>query len=153
MIDEETRLLILKKTWCHGQSILPIYAIVLLLWWWNLEEHSFQLVLAAIYLPVWAWYSYNSVLIIDESGTLPYSKVCTFGVTAMLAHLLVFMVAVRELSDTGHMLMMIASALLFVETFAFLLVVTAFRHEIRTSPQNEPFNHNNHDDENANMYV
>lgn len=48
----------------------------------------------------------------------------------MLAHLLTFDLATHDLSDTGHMLMMIASGLFFVETGAFLLVVTACRREI-----------------------
>jgi hypothetical protein len=62
----------------------------------------------------------------------------------MLAHLLVFMVAIQELADTWHTLMTIASGLFFVETGAFLLVVTAFRHEITTF-QNDPLNRNNNE--------
>lgn len=79
----------------------------------------------------------SAVLVIDQNGTLPYTKICGFGVVAMLAHLLVFLIAIQDLSDTGHMLMAIASGLFFIETGAFLLVVTAFRREIRTI-QNEP---------------
>lgn len=59
----------------------------------------------------------------------------------MLAHALVFTVAIRALSDAWHMLMTIASCLFFVETGAFLLVVSAFRCEIAPS-QNEPLNRN-----------
>ena len=58
----------------------------------------------------------------------------------MLAHLLTFMVAIQELAHTAHMLVMIVSGLAFVETGAFLLVVTAFRNEINVSLQNEPLN-------------
>ena len=57
----------------------------------------------------------------------------------MLSHVLVFAVAIRELSDTAHMLMTIASALFFIETGAFLLVVTLFRRQI-VATQNEPLN-------------
>ena len=80
---------------------------------------------------------HSAVLVIDQNGTLPYGKICGFGVAAMLAHLLVFTVAIQLLSDTAHMLMTVASSLFFVETGAFLLVVTIFRREIVTA-QNEP---------------
>lgn len=76
---------------------------------------------------------FSAVLLIDQNGTLPYTKICGFGVVAMLAHLLVFMVAIQDMADTGHMLITIASGLFFVETGAFLLVVTGFRHTITTS--------------------
>ena len=58
----------------------------------------------------------------------------------MLAHLLTFMVATQELADTGHILMTIASGLFFVETGAFLLVVTAFRREITSQSENQLLN-------------
>lgn len=63
IVDEETRQLILRKTWCHGQSILPIYSVVLLAWWWHLDKHPAQLVLASLVLPLWAWYSYQWVFV------------------------------------------------------------------------------------------
>ena len=85
--------------------------------------------------------TFSAVLVIDRNGQLPYAKICGFGVIAMLAHLLVFMVAIQGLSDTWHMLMTIASGLFFVETGAFLLVVSAFRREVTTT-QNEPLNRN-----------
>lgn len=81
----------------------------------------------------------SAVLVIDENGTLPYRKICGFGIFAMLAHLLVFLVATQELADSWHTLITIASGLFFVETGAFLLVVTTFRHEITTS-QSDPLN-------------
>ncbi len=59
MIDEETRQIILRKTWCHGQAILPVYAVLLLAWWWHMEARPFQLILASVVLPIWAWYSYK----------------------------------------------------------------------------------------------
>lgn len=55
----------------------------------------------------------------------------------MLMHLVVLLVAIQQLSNTWHMLMMIASGLFLVETGAFLLVVTFFRHEITTTSQTE----------------
>ena len=78
---------------------------------------------------------------IDWNGRLPHAKICGFGAIAMLAHVLVFTVAIQDLSDTWHMLMTIASGLFFVETGAFLLVVSAFRREVTTT-QNEPLNCN-----------
>ncbi len=84
---------------------------------------------------------FSAVHVIDRNGRLPCAKICGFGVIAMLAHSLVFTVAIRALSDAWHMLMTIASCLFFVETGAFLLVVSAFRREI-TAPQEEPFNRN-----------
>jgi len=135
IIDEETRQIILRKTWCHGQAILPPYSIVLLLWWWHSLEQPrpFTVVFAALVLPIWAWYSYHAVLIVDQNnGTLPYRNICGFGVVAMLAHLLTFRVAIQSWADstTGHMLLAIFSGLAFVETGAFLLVVTALRREV-----------------------
>ena len=59
IVDEETRQIILRKTWCHGQAVLPLYSIVLLSWCFNLDAHPFQLVLAAIVFPIWSWYSYQ----------------------------------------------------------------------------------------------
>jgi hypothetical protein len=55
----------------------------------------------------------------------------------MLMHLVVLLVAIQQLSNTWHMLMMIASGLFLVETGAFLLVVTFFRHEITTTSQTD----------------
>ena len=55
----------------------------------------------------------------------------------MISHIVVLLVAIQELTNSVHMIITIVSGLAVVETGAFLLVVTAFRHEI-TSPQNEP---------------
>jgi hypothetical protein len=49
------------------------------------------------------------------------------GLLVELAHAFVFAVAMKQLSDTFHLIMMIASGLFFIETAAFLTVVTAFR--------------------------
>ena len=55
----------------------------------------------------------------------------------MLFHVTVLLVAIQNTKETWHMLMMIASGLFFVETGAFLFVVTCFRHEITITSQNE----------------
>lgn len=149
IVDEETRKLILKKTWCHGQAVLPIYAIVIFLWWLSLEAHPVSLVAVSLVLPIWSWYSYNAVVCIDEQhGALPYPKICTLGVLAMIAHLLTFVVATQDLSDTSHMLLAIASGLFFVETGAFLLVVTTFRNEIASSVSQPLYSNGQEDEEN-----
>jgi len=59
MVDEETRQILLRKTWCHGQAILPAYSALLLAWWWHMEARPFRLVLASVVLPTWALYSYQ----------------------------------------------------------------------------------------------
>jgi hypothetical protein len=141
IVDEETRRLILKKTWCHGQAVLPFWSIVILVWWWNLDNNPFQLVLAAIVFPPWSVYSYNTVIALDEgNGALPYPNICSFGILAMLAHLLIFLVAIQDLADTVHMLLTVASGLFFMETGAFLLVVTACRNEIAPQLSTRPLN-------------
>ncbi len=81
---------------------------------------------------------FSAVLVIDRDGRLPCAKICGFGVIAMLAHSLVFTVAIRALSDAWHMLMTIASCLFFVETtvttVVILMQVYPDGHDSRTSP-------------------
>ena len=132
LVDEETRRLLLKKTWCHGQSILPLYSFFLLFQWLS-AGHSLPLLLGACVLPVWSFFSYRAVVAIESEGVsreLPYRNVCVFGVVVMMVHLWVFLCTLRNLSGKGNMLMLVASGLFFVETGAFLLVVTFFRGEI-----------------------
>ena len=106
-----------------------------------------NVVVNVIITPTISIYS-SAVLVIDRNGTLPYPKICGFGVAAMLMHILVLLVAIQALSNTWHMLMMIASGLFFVETGAFLLVVTCFRHEITiTATQTERLRQQHYDDE------
>ena len=75
MIDDETRDMIIKKTWCHGQAIMPIYGVVLL--WWYLrynddaedegssssssQDRPLALLIAALFLPYWCYISYRSI--------------------------------------------------------------------------------------------
>ncbi len=92
------------------------------------------------------WLS-SAVLVIDRNGTLPYPKICGFGVLAMMMHVLVLLVAIQKLASTSHVLMMIASGLFFFETGAFLLVVTFFRHEISATSQTERLRQHHYDDE------
>ena len=131
LVDEETRRVLLKKTWCHGQSILPPYSIFLLFRWFGAGHSSLSFLLGAFILPVWSWFSYRVVAIDSCGGKLPYRNVCVFGVVSMMVHLSIFLsVLSDDLSGAGNMLMLVASGLFFVETGAFLLVVTAFRNEI-----------------------
>ena len=92
------------------------------------------------------WYMSSAVLVIDRNGTLPYPKICGFGVLAMIMHILVLLVAIKK-ANTWHVLMMIASGLFFVETGAFLLVVTFFRHEITATSQTERLRQHHYDNE------
>lgn len=132
LVDEETRRLLLKKTWCHGQSILPLYSVYLLFRWLS-TGYPLPLLLGACVLPVWSFFSYRSVVAIDNEGgsrKLPYRNVCVFGVVAMMTHLSIFIYVRGNLSEKGNMLMLVASGLFLIETCAFLLVVTALRSEI-----------------------
>ena len=165
--DEETRQLILKKTWCHGQAVLPLYSIMLLVWWYHLESPSFVLVEAAFALGIWSWYSFRAVFRImgsrnndsafaggaairnqqrdetdinirsadgadaDGAHSFHYPKLCALGICAMISHLSIFIIAIPDCKvDTMHMLFSISSGLLFIETGAFLVVVTSLREEI-----------------------
>eukprot|EP00980_Cylindrotheca_fusiformis_P025427 scaffold13694_cov64-Cylindrotheca_fusiformis.AAC.2 len=76
ILDEETtRALILKKTWCHGQAILPVWTVLILLWWWNSDTTTrpFPLLFAACIFAPWSIYSYNAVIALNEQHrTIPY---------------------------------------------------------------------------------
>lgn len=144
ILEEETRQIILKKTWCHGQSILPIYSIFLIAW--SYHGNAFILVPAACVLCFWSFFSYRVVfhLMLGSRGTPTqtfYPKTCIVGIFAMISHLSTFLVAIQNYKEsTTHLLMSVASGLLFVETGAFLVVVTTLREEI-VSPRLIPNNH------------
>ena len=142
MIDDETRDMIIKKTWCHGQAIMPIYGVVLL--WWYLRYNDggdaenegssrpVALLLAALFLPYWCYISYRSIFTLFS-----YQTMIIGGLFVEISHTLVISVAIRNLTDTFHLLMFIASSLFFIETIAFLIVVTIFRTKIEESQQQQ----------------
>ena len=116
-IDEETRVLVLKKTWCHGQLVLPAFAAFYL----YLSVASFHLILlfAAIVLPIWSYFSYQKMI---SSASAPSPVVFwTLATLAQVAHAGVFAYSFR--AEQTNLLLTISSGLFFVETIAFLLVV------------------------------
>jgi hypothetical protein len=122
LIDDETKKIIIQKTWCHGQAVAPVYGIICL--WWYLQNgyQPPQLLVASFFLPYWCYLSYRSIFI-----EFSYKTIVIGGALAELSHVLVFTVTIQALDKTMHLLMCIASILFFVETAAFLAVVTAFR--------------------------
>ena len=147
MIDDETRDMIIKKTWCHGQAIMPIYGVVLL-WWYlryndggddddaedegssssSFQDRPLALLIAALFLPYWCYISYRSIFTLFS-----YQTMIIGGLFVEISHVLVISVAIRNLNDTFHLLMFIASSLFFIETIAFLIVVTIFRTKLEES--------------------
>lgn len=129
-IDEETRLLILKKTWCHGQLVLPVFAILYLYLFVALPQRHLIFLWAAVILPLWSYVSYHHVLSSPVLLTTitPTTLFWGLAVCVEMAHLGVFWtvwgIAQEAQGQSGmNVLMLIASGLFFIETLAFLLVV------------------------------
>jgi hypothetical protein len=57
-MDEETRRLVLHKTWCHGQLLLPILALWYL--WIFVHSGGLALLYAALVLPLWSYVSWKA---------------------------------------------------------------------------------------------
>lgn len=124
-IDEETCVLILKKTWCHGQLVLPVFSVIYLYIFFTVSSMTIRtdvnwiLLYAAVVLPIWSYFSYQKMI---SSMAAPSSA--AFWILAALvqvAHAGVFVYSLQ--TDTTNLLLMISSGLFLVETFAFLLVV------------------------------
>ena len=136
LIDEETRVMILKKTWCHGQLVLPVLSVWYL---WLLASSASSsmmdkvvLLYAGIALPCWSYLSYRAVA---SSGPTP----ATFGWGALvqLAHAGILWRAARDTlssNTTTNTILAIVSALLLIETAAFLLVLYKFGRTTTTRP-------------------
>jgi hypothetical protein len=86
------------------------------------ETAPLTLLLASLFLPGWCYLSYQSIFVSFSYKTILYG-----GLLVELAHAFVFAAAMKQLSGTFHLIMLIASGLFFIETAAFLTVVTAFR--------------------------
>lgn len=140
LVDAETKQVIIQKTWCHGQAICPVYGIVILWWYIDSEFQSMSLIFPGLFLPYWCYLSYRSIFI-----SFDYRTILIGGLLAEVSHAIVFSVAVQHLEKTMHMVIFIVSILLFIETAAFLGVVTAFRPRDPTDGNNnttssEPLN-------------
>jgi hypothetical protein len=125
LVDEDTRRLLLKKTWCHGQLVLPLFAV----WYFLLfVQGSAGLVFlyAALVLPAWSYGSW--VYVRDETNnTISRHQFLAGGCLVELAHLGVLLSACRDLSSTQNLFLVIVSGLFLVETAAFLMVVAFCR--------------------------
>ena len=123
LIDQETKQIIIQKTWCHGQAITPVYGTICFWWYVTNNFKPTSLLFAALFLPYWCFLSYRSIFV-----EFSYRTIIIGGVLVEIAHMLVFWTALQtQLKQTFHLLMFIASILFFIETAAFLGVVTAFR--------------------------
>jgi len=110
--------IILKKIWCHGQLVLPMFGVFYL--YWSFREKSIGLAFAGIVLPFWSMLSYRAVFVPHKF------RACTFWIGAgyvQTAHLIAFLYFLQSAaSSSGSLLLVIASVLFFIETLAFLLV-------------------------------
>jgi hypothetical protein len=133
LIDEETRQMVIKKTWCHGQLVAPMYSIVLL-WWYFAGPRATILWFPILYFPCWCYWSYKNVF-----GDFSFQQVLAGGILAELCHAIVLILAIRAGLDqsTSNLIICIAAGLFLIETAAFLCVVTALRASSR-SPQSIP---------------
>ncbi|CAJ1959252.1 unnamed protein product [Cylindrotheca closterium] len=119
-IDEETRVLILKKTWCHGQLVLPAFS-VFYLYLFFASVKNFILLFAAIVLPIWSYLSYQKMISSTKAPSPHFFWM--LATLAQVAHVGVFVYSLQ--AEETNLLLTISSGLFFVETIAFLLVVRA----------------------------
>jgi len=140
LVDEETRRLLLQKTWCHGQLVLPVFAVWYLVLFFQGSGRVY--LVAAIILPTWSYYSWRSINhnhsnadhhTNETQPNAPTSSsrriATTFpaflvgGILVELAHLSVLLTAVQDISSSTNLFLVIASGLFLVETAAFMAVV------------------------------
>jgi hypothetical protein len=120
-MDEETRQMILKKTWCHGQVLAPALGLVCLVWF--AHRPSFGLLYAGIVLPAWCYVSYRNVF-----GSIHPWQLVAGGVAVEIAYLAILVLSIpgaKDKSDPSrnwYTLLSVASGLLAFETLAFLAV-------------------------------
>lgn len=143
-MDEETRQMVLKKTWCHGQLVAPLYSVAIM--WWYFSHHLLLVLWVPIlYFPCWCYMSFQNVF-----TDFSYPMLLAGGLAAEMCHGIVLMQAVGVgLDQTANLLFCIASGLFLFETFAFLCVVTALRPsesavsrptQLLLSSTNHPYN-------------
>jgi hypothetical protein len=133
-LDADATAVVLKKTWCHGQAIGPLYGAVCL-YLYASNNLSVGLLVAGIVLPIWSYVSYRAVFC-----NYNYRVVLLGGALAMLCHLWVFLIALPYVTETRFLFLTLAAALLFLETLAFLGVVVVLRpppRDIRASEDYE----------------
>lgn len=133
LIDADTREIIMQKTWCHGQAVCPVYGIVILWWYVDNGLRPIALIFPGFFLPYWCYLSYRSIFI-----NFDYRKILIGGLLAEVSHGIVFFVAIKHLEKTMHMIIFVTSLLFFIETAAFLGVVTAFQPQRGPDDNTEP---------------
>jgi hypothetical protein len=163
LIDNETRTIIIQKTWCHGQLLAPLYGLLCWIWFFRQEQQQQQtnndniyystvsaniiLIYSGIILPLWCYVSYRNVFIKFSSRVLLIG-----GILVEIAYISVFVLSIQEihrissfstinntttnnynLSKSYFMLMTIASGLFAIETFVFILVATTLHKHINNN--------------------
>ena len=120
-MDEETRQMVLKKTWCHGQVLAPALGLVCLVWF--AYQPSFGLLYAGIVLPSWCYVSYRNVF-----GSIQPWQLVAGGIAVEIAYLAILVLSIPRAKDKADSsrnwftLLSVASGLLAFETLAFLAV-------------------------------
>mgnify|MGYP003336932499 CR=1 FL=1 len=128
LVDNETRNIIIQKTWCHGQAVAPVYGIICL-WWYGSNQFQPRILLfPSLYLPYWCFLSYRSIFV-----EFSYATCLIGGVLAEVAHFFVFIASLEKLQQSLHLFMFIASTLFFIETAVFLGAIISFGQRIPLS--------------------
>ena len=149
MIDDDAKEAIVQKTWLFGQSVIPIYTLVLIWWYIRYNAHNehngvedddgrpWTLLFAIFALPYWCYFSYKAVYKpYDKSKKNTFttkqskldSKTTTMliigGILMSILHLLILRLA----NSVNHhnTVIFIASCLFFIVTLSFVMMVTIF---------------------------
>ena len=146
LVDEDTRRLLLKKTWCHGQLVLPAFA----LWyfWLFIQGKGLCFLYGCIVLPCWSYYSWETISA-DTHHTnsgIPskvFQKFIVGGFLVEIAHFGIFLTALQDgISTTINLFLVITSGLLFIETAAFIGVVGMCRRRVGNSASTNDVGYN-----------
>ena len=127
-LDAATSRLLMKKTWCHGQIIAAFQGMFYAYWGLcssNMPQACRILLgLSAVALPVWTWTSWCAM----HGRTSFHGKlILGFGSALLVLYIAIFQIALRDSDNPLQLAAMIVTALQFVETLAYLLVVAWLR--------------------------
>jgi hypothetical protein len=112
--DNETRFL-LYKVWCHGQSLAP--PLLGVLCFFSSSISTLEAVSVMILLSIWPVVSWNAM----QRPNL--HRVVVGGLVVELIYSYILAVTPARNASTFELLLFIATVLLMVETFAYLLVM------------------------------
>eukprot|EP00534_Pseudo-nitzschia_fraudulenta_P000061 CAMPEP_0201125496 /NCGR_PEP_ID=MMETSP0850-20130426/21692_1 /ASSEMBLY_ACC=CAM_ASM_000622 /TAXON_ID=183588 /ORGANISM="Pseudo-nitzschia fraudulenta, Strain WWA7" /LENGTH=164 /DNA_ID=CAMNT_0047393545 /DNA_START=236 /DNA_END=730 /DNA_ORIENTATION=- len=151
IIADEDRSFVLKKIWCHGQSIFPpIIGIAFVVYACRESNHIAMSFFVFAVLCAWPFLSWKAIataataspqLVVpsfprDEeprtslfANVSPYRLLRWGGIVVLAVYLLILFVATTNAGGSSglRMLLTIFSGLAAIETVAFLLVVTCLR--------------------------